>query len=119
MANGRPEPSAQALELERILTWHWGKILKQVMLDAGIDNIELANLAKTTTSSIGKLRNGSLSQRNYIKVIRSLPVATRKEYLEKVFFGEIPEKLPKDVREKFDKKAERQRKKARSDREGN
>jgi hypothetical protein len=34
---------------------------------------------------VSRLRNGNLSQRNYIKIVRGLPQAARKEYLAKVF----------------------------------
>jgi predicted XRE-type DNA-binding protein len=61
------------------------KALKNVMVDHDLTNIKLAELAGVGRSRISNLRTGSLSQRNYIKVIRALPFAARKEYLEKVF----------------------------------
>lgn len=61
------------------------KALKNVMVDHELTNIKLAELAGVGRSRISNLRTGSLSQRNYIKVIRALPKAARKEYLEKVF----------------------------------
>lgn len=61
------------------------KALKNVMVDHDLTNIKLAELAGVGRSRISNLRTGSLSQRNYIKVIRALPKAARKEYLEKVF----------------------------------
>ena len=61
------------------------KALKNVMVDHDLTNIKLAELAGVERSRISNLRTGSLSLRNYIKVIRALPFAARKEYLEKVF----------------------------------
>ncbi len=61
------------------------KALKNVMVDHELSNIKLAELAGVGRSRISNLRTGSLSQRNYIKVIRALPLAARKEYLAKVF----------------------------------
>jgi transcriptional regulator with XRE-family HTH domain len=109
-AKGRPLQTKEQQEQQWLLTWYWGKILKAVMLDAGIDGRKLAQLAQTTASAISRLRNGSLSQQNYIRVIRCLPVDFRREYLEKVFFGDLPDVLPADVRENFEKKQRSKRK---------
>lgn len=104
MAAGRPKQTEAERDRDLMLTWHWGKILKNVMNDAAIDNKDLAKLANVDPAAISRLRNGSLSQRNYIHVIRSLPHDARKEYLDRVFFGEIPNKLPADIKEKYLKK---------------
>jgi transcriptional regulator with XRE-family HTH domain len=62
-----------------------GKILKKIMLEHDLTNIKLAGLAKLPEPYISRLRNGSLAQRNYIKIIRALPIAARIDYLFKVF----------------------------------
>jgi hypothetical protein len=62
-----------------------GKLLKKLMLEYDITNINLAALAEMPEPYISRLRNGSLSQRNFIKIIRALPTAPRIDYLVKVF----------------------------------
>jgi hypothetical protein len=61
------------------------KQLKQIMLAHDLTNIKVAALADTPVAYVSRLRNGALSQRNYIKIIRALPPAARIDYMVKVF----------------------------------
>jgi hypothetical protein len=103
--------SASQLEQNRLLSWFCGKTLKQVMIDHGIDNIELAKLAQVDRSVVSRLRNGNLSQLNYVIVIRALPPEARKQYLDRIFFDPLPEKLAPEIKEKI---AEKVKKRSRS-----
>lgn len=64
---------------------HWGNILIKVMVDHDISNEELATWANVNPSRISVLRNGVLSQANYIIIIRALPEAARIDYLNQIF----------------------------------
>lgn len=66
-----------------------GKILKNIMVDHEISNIDLESFSGLDRSYVSRLRNGKLSQLNYIRIIRGLPEKARREYVEKVFFGEL------------------------------
>jgi predicted transcriptional regulator len=115
MSNIAPKSKAR-LDRERILVWFCGNTLKKVMIDFDIDNPSLAALAGVDPSYVSRLRNGTLNQRNFIKVIRGLPIAARKEYVDRIFFADIPEKLSPDILAKIEAKvAKRQARQNRQD----
>lgn len=97
--------SPEDIRQKRVFVWFCGNALKKIMIDFGIDNIRLSELSGQDRSNVSKLRNGNLSQRNYIKMIRALPEAARTEYLNVVFFSAIPDRLPPEIEEIFERKA--------------
>lgn len=97
--------SPEDIRRKRVFAWFCGNALKKVMIDHAVDNIKLSELSGQAKSNVSKARNGVLSQRNYIHLIRALPEAARTDYLNKVFFDPIPEDLPPEVIEIFERKA--------------
>ena len=82
------------------------------MLDHEIDNSSLAALAQVDPSYVSRLRNGTLNQRNYIAVIRGLPPAARREYVNRIFFDDIPTQLSPEIMGKIEEKVAKRRKKS-------
>jgi hypothetical protein len=96
---------------DRDFNRYCANVLKKIKVDYAITNVELGRLAGKDPAYASKAQNGTLNQKNYISIIRGLPLPARKEYIQKVFFDPIPEFLPPEVRERIDKKvAERKQK---------
>ena len=109
MNNANIPKSAERIEREQAIVWFCGLTLRRVMDEHAIDNIKLAELAGVDKSYVSRARNGTLNQRNYVILIRGLPVDARKDYLDRLYFAPIPEKLAPEVRKKIADRAKKNR----------
>lgn len=100
---------------DRDFVKYCANVLKKIKIDYEITNVELGKRSGLDPAYASKTQNGTVNQKNYIRIIRGLPEAARRDYVQKIFFDPIPELLPSDVRDRIDKKV-RERKNAKSKR---